>query len=81
MGLIWSIIIGLAAGAIAGWIMRGRGFGMIINLIVGLIGGLLGSWIFVLLGLAMYGILGSLISAVAGAVILLWILSLFKRKV
>lgn len=79
MGLIWSIIIGIAAGAIAGWIMRGRGFGMIVNLIVGLIGGLLGGWVFTLVGLGSYGILGSLLSSVVGAVILLWILSLFKR--
>lgn len=79
MGLIWSIIVGIAAGAIAGWIMRGRGFGMIVNLIVGLIGGLLGGWVFSLLGFATYGIFGSLLASVIGAVILLWILSFFKR--
>ena len=40
MGFIWSIIIGIVAGYLAGKIMRGGGFGIIVNLILGIIGGL-----------------------------------------
>ena len=39
MGFIWSIIIGIVAGYLAGKIMRGGGFGVIVNLILGIIGG------------------------------------------
>lgn len=79
MGLLWSIIIGILAGAIAGWIMKGSGFGIVINLIVGLVGSVLGGWIYGLLGLSTSSILGSLLMSVVGAVVLLWIVSLFRR--
>lgn len=61
MGFIWSIIIGIVAGYLAGKIMRGGGFGVIVNLILGIIGGVLGGWVFSLLGISAGGILGSLI--------------------
>ena len=32
MGFIWYIIIGIIAGFLAGKIMRGGGFGLVINL-------------------------------------------------
>ena len=60
MGFIWSIIIGIVAGYLAGKIMRGGGFGVIVNLILGIIGGVLGGWVFSLLGISAGGILGSL---------------------
>ena len=78
MYFIWYILIGILSGFIAGKIMRGGGFGILINLLVGIIGGLLGGWFFGLLGIATAGIMGSLITSVVGAVVLLWIVSLFK---
>ncbi|MCD7926877.1 MAG: GlsB/YeaQ/YmgE family stress response membrane protein [Bacteroides sp.] len=78
MNFIWYIIIGIVAGFFAGKIMRGGGFGLFINLLVGIVGGLLGGWVFGLLGIATVGILGSLITATIGAVLLLWIISLFS---
>ncbi len=80
MGFIWYIIIGILSGFIAGKIMRGSGFGVFINLIVGIVGGLLGGWCFGLLGITTAGIFGSLITSVAGAILLLWILSLFRKN-
>lgn len=80
MGFIWSIIIGIAAGFIAGKIMKGSGFGLILNLIVGIVGGLLGGWIFTFLGLDVNGVIGNLVMSTIGAVVLLWIISLFKKK-
>ena len=44
MGFLWYIIIGIAAGFLAGKIMRGGGFGVIINLILGIAGGVLGGY-------------------------------------
>ena len=79
LGWLWFIIIGILAGFIAGKLMRGGGFGILVNLIVGIIGAVLGGWIFGLLGIAAGGIIGSLVTATVGAVVLLWIVSLFRR--
>lgn len=80
LGILWSIIIGVAAGAIAGWIMKGSGFGFILNLIVGLLGSVLGGWLYDLFDFNKGGILGTLLMSVIGAVVLLWIVSLFRKK-
>ena len=79
MNFIWYIIIGIVSGFLAGKIMNGGGFGLFINLLVGIIGGVLGGWVFGLLGIATAGILGSLITSVIGAVLLLWIVSFFRK--
>lgn len=39
MSFIWYIIIGIVAGFLAGKIMRGGGFGLVINLLLGILGG------------------------------------------
>ena len=80
MGWLWFIIIGAVAGWLAGNIMRGGGFGLLVNIIVGVVGALIGGWVFGLLGIGTGdGLIGSLITALVGAIILLWIISLFKR--
>lgn len=81
MEWLWWIIIGAVAGWLAGTLMRGGGFGFLVNVIVGIAGGLIGGWVFGLLGITTSGIIGSLITAFVGAVLLLWIISLFKRRV
>ena len=80
MNWIWFIIIGIVAGYFAGLIMKGGGFGIILNLILGVIGGLFGGWVLGALGLGFGGILGSLLTAVIGAILLLWIASWFQHK-
>ena len=78
-----ALIIYLALGAIAGWIagliMKGDGFGLIINIIVGIVGAVIGGWVFSLLGFESTGLIGSMITAVVGAIILLFIIGLFKK--
>ena len=56
MSFLWFIIIGIVAGYVAGKIMRGGGFGLIVNLVVGIIGGVLGGWLFSLLGIYSTGL-------------------------
>ena len=80
MGFNWYIIIGILAGYLAGKIMKGGGFGLIVNLIVGIIGGVLGGWIFGLFGLAAIGFWGSLVTSVVGAIVLLWLISFLQPK-
>lgn len=67
MGFIWYIVIGIVAGFLAGKIMRGGGFGLVINLLLGILGGVLGGWVFALFGLAASGLIGSLITSTVGA--------------
>lgn len=73
MSFLWYILIGILAGWVAGKIMRGGGFGLVVNLVVGIIGGLLGGWLFGLFGLIPVGSIGSFITSVIGAIVLLWL--------
>ena len=79
VGIIGAIIIGIAAGWIAEKVMN-RNHGLLTNLIVGLVGGLLGSFIASALGIGFAGWIGSLVFATIGAVLLLFLLSLFRRR-
>ena len=81
MAFIWYILIGLAAGFIAGKLVKGGGFGLWVNLLVGIIGGVLGGWLFGILGLHTSSIIGSLLTSVVGAVVLLWLADFISRRV
>lgn len=71
MNFLWFLIIGLLAGFLAGLIMKGRGFGLVLNLVVGVVGSVLGGVLFDALGLAPKSMLGSLITATVGAMVLI----------
>jgi uncharacterized membrane protein YeaQ/YmgE (transglycosylase-associated protein family) len=77
--LLWTILIGIFAGFLAGHVVRGRGFGPLMDLVVGIVGSILGGWLFSLVGLAAYGLIGRLFTAFIGAVILLWLVRALKR--
>ncbi len=81
---IINLIIFLAVGALAGWlagiIMKGRGFGLIVNILVGIVGAVLGGFIFGFLGITTGGLLGAIIMATIGAVLLLYIISIVKKS-
>jgi len=80
MGFLVWIIVGLIAGWLAGQVMKGGGYGVLVDIILGLLGGLLGGWLFGQLGLgAGGGMVGSIIVAFIGAVILVGITRLIKR--
>lgn len=71
--MITAIIIGILAGYIASRIQKGKGSGCLLNLVLGVVGGVVGDFLFSLAGFSIDSTLGSLISAVVGACILLWI--------
>jgi uncharacterized membrane protein YeaQ/YmgE (transglycosylase-associated protein family) len=80
MELLWFCLIGLAAGWLAGVLMKGGGFGVFGDLVVGVIGALLGGYLFGKLGIHVAsGLLGSLIVATVGAIVLLVLLRLIRR--
>jgi len=49
------------------------------DLIIGVVGAFLGGWIFGLLHIAAGGLLGLLVTAFVGAVVLVWLLRMIKR--
>ncbi|PLZ03786.1 GlsB/YeaQ/YmgE family stress response membrane protein [Burkholderia sp. WAC0059] len=79
-GIIAWLIIGAVAGWLAGVLVKGGGFGLIVDIIVGIVGAFIGGWLAHLVGISIGGSwIGSIIVAVIGAVILLFIIRLFRR--
>jgi uncharacterized membrane protein YeaQ/YmgE (transglycosylase-associated protein family) len=79
MGIFSWIIIGLLAGWLAAKITDSP-HGLIRNLIVGLVGSLLGGFLFTKLGLhVVEDFWGALITAVVGAVVLLFLVQAIRR--
>jgi uncharacterized membrane protein YeaQ/YmgE (transglycosylase-associated protein family) len=70
----------LIAGWLAGKVMKGGGYGVLVDIILGILGGILGGWLFGLLGIWQgRGLIGSIIVAFIGAVILVAITRAIKR--
>jgi uncharacterized membrane protein YeaQ/YmgE (transglycosylase-associated protein family) len=79
MGVLSWIVIGLVAGWLAARITRAP-HGLFRNLVVGLLGAVLGGFVFSKLGIqAMPDFWGQLITAVIGAVLLLFIWQAIQR--
>ena len=78
--IIW-LVIGFVAGAVAGYIVPGRTPGGIVGTtVIGIIGGFVGGWLLDALDVsAGYSWLGSLVVAILGAVIVLYVLRLLNR--
>jgi uncharacterized membrane protein YeaQ/YmgE (transglycosylase-associated protein family) len=72
--ILWFLLIGIVAGWLASVIIKREGKGIVSYLIIGIIGSLLGGFLFRLLQLSAYGIIGELVTATVGAIILLLIL-------
>jgi uncharacterized membrane protein YeaQ/YmgE (transglycosylase-associated protein family) len=80
MEFLWFILIGLAAGWLAGQFMRGGGFGVVGDLLLGMVGALVGGFLFRQLGLsAGGGLIGALIVATIGAAVVLFLVRALKR--
>jgi uncharacterized membrane protein YeaQ/YmgE (transglycosylase-associated protein family) len=78
--MIYWLVVGLIAGWLAGLVMRGGGYGIIVDILLGIVGGWLGGWLFVRLGIwPAGGMIGSIIVAFVGAVILVGITRILKR--
>ncbi len=80
MSIVWFILIGIAAGWLAGQFMKGGSFGLLGNLIVGVVGALVGGILFSLVGLKATGLIGQLIVATVGAVVALAALRMLAKK-
>ena len=83
MGIITWIIFGLIAGAIAKFIMPGnQGMGWLMTIILGIVGAFVGGWVGSLIG---WGTVNdfdfkSMLLAVVGALLVLWIYGMVTKK-
>ncbi len=76
MNIVYFVLTGALSGWAAGQLLRGTHFGWMGNIIIGVIGGVVGGWVFKFFGIEVDNDLGgSLITSIAGAVILLWAVS------
>jgi uncharacterized membrane protein YeaQ/YmgE (transglycosylase-associated protein family) len=76
---IWFLLIGVLAGFLASQIMKGPRLSLVGTLILGVIGALVGGFLFRLIGLTANTLLGSLVTATAGAVLLIWLVGKSQR--
>ena len=78
-GLLYWVVVGLIAGWLAGVVMKGGGYGIVVDIVLGMLGAILGGWIFSVLGIgAGGGLIGGIIVAFIGAVALVAITRALK---
>jgi uncharacterized membrane protein YeaQ/YmgE (transglycosylase-associated protein family) len=77
--LVWFLLIGLAAGWLAGQLSGKGGFGLLGDLLVGVIGAFLGGWLFGLMDITPNGKIGALVIATIGAFVLVVLVRLVKK--
>lgn len=83
MGILSWIVLGLVAGALAQWIMPGKnGGGIFMTMILGIVGAIVGGWVSTFFGFgSVSGFnIGSLVIAVLGALIVLFVHGKFFSK-
>ena len=80
--LIFWIIVGLIAGALAKWILPGPDpGGIIVTIIIGIVGAVLGGWLLSLVGIGGGGgWISSIIAGVVGALVLLAIYRMVAHR-
>jgi uncharacterized membrane protein YeaQ/YmgE (transglycosylase-associated protein family) len=77
--VIW-IIVGGIAGLLADALVKGIKVGLLGAIVVGILGALIGGWIFGLLNISLgAGILGDILKATIGAIVLLLLLRILRR--
>lgn len=77
-GIVWWLVVGLIAGVLASFVMRGGGYGIVGDIIVGLIGAFIGGFLMSLVGLGGSGFIWTVIVAFIGACILIALLRAFS---
>ena len=78
--LLILLVIGAVAGFLAGIVVKGYGFGVIGNIRVGIVGAVIGGWLLPRFGLYTGGdIIGQIIAATLGAIVLLVVIGVVRR--
>ena len=79
--MIQSLIIWLVVGLVAGWLASlvfKKKKSILMYIVIGLVGGVIGGFLFGLLNIGISGIIGDIVTAFVGSLVLLIIVRLFK---
>lgn len=83
MSLLYTLLVGAAAGWVAGKLMKGGGYGIILNIVLGLIGGIVAGWLFQKFNINWFtginSILADILKGAIGAAVVLFVAGLFKK--
>jgi len=78
ISILWFLVIGALAGWLAGILTKGMGFGILGNM--GVVGAVIGGHIEHIIGVPTgHGFVGSLVTALVGALVLLFIINLIRK--
>jgi len=78
--IVW-IIVGGVAGLLADALVKGIKVGLLGAIVVGILGAFIGGWLLGLLGISLgAGIVGEIIKALIGAVVLLLVLRWLRKR-
>jgi uncharacterized membrane protein YeaQ/YmgE (transglycosylase-associated protein family) len=82
MTILTWLLVGLVAGVLASMLMGGTGYGLIGDIIIGIVGAFVGGWLFSALGVSspLGGLAGTIFVAFIGAVVLLFLIHLLRRR-
>ena len=81
IGWIAAIIVGGIAGWLAELFMKSD-MGLVMNIVLGIVGAAVASWLFSLIGVSFGpGWVGYLIAGFIGAVILIFVVRMFRQRV
>ena len=72
---VWVLVLGGAAGFLAGQVIRGKGYNPVGNILLGIAGFFVGSLLFGRLG--SYGICGAVLVSFLGALVLIGLVRVF----
>ena len=84
LGIVIALLIIAVFGGIVGWIasklINGTGLGLWKDILLGIVGANVGGWLFHLMGISTGNIIGSLVAAIAGAVVILLIIKVVRSR-
>jgi uncharacterized membrane protein YeaQ/YmgE (transglycosylase-associated protein family) len=81
LGLLGWIFVGFIAGSVSGWFVGSRSVsGCLPTMIVGIVGGVIGGWLAGAMGLGrIEGLIGALVFATIGAILVRLVLRAIER--
>jgi uncharacterized membrane protein YeaQ/YmgE (transglycosylase-associated protein family) len=79
--IVAMVVVGLVAGFVAAKVVRGSGFGFLGDIVVGILGAFIGDWVLPRLGVHLStGLFGQILNATIGAILLLGVVRLIRRR-
>ena len=79
INLLIFLSCGALAGSLVGVLMKGCGLSVFGSIVVGIFGGVIGGYLFGLFDMGINGVIGSMVKAMVGAIVLLYLIELLRK--